>query len=350
MNRAIIFSDIHLHNWRQFSKVKNGYNTRMIVGIDVLKQIRLYATNKKIDFIFFCGDLFHNGSSLQPDLLEYLFDELRNWTKFNAYFLPGQHDYHALDGGINAVEPLRDYVTVLSGFKATEIGIQDKRLVAVPHRKNLTQQKLLMNNIEPGPGIFIGHFLLQEVMEADHVTYPVDCMSYSDLVQDMDHYFLGDYHNHVWIPDKKIMSVGVTHQHSFNECGYKYGFIDFDFDKGTYERIPIGAPEFVKAEVGKGTTWTAGNYYRITVKSEKEAELAEKAMKSVCLDLEYQVVFDGSEESKSNGDEPARIEDMHFTMNPEDIIKKYMDHLGVLENKELLEMGMSYIGKRVETA
>lgn len=344
IKRAIIFSDIHLHNWRQFSKVKNGYNSRMLIGVEVLEQIRLYAIKNDIETIFFCGDLFHNGSALSPDLLECLFSELREWRSLNAYFLPGQHDYHALDGGINAVEPLRDYVEVLSGFGASEFMVRDTRVVAIPHRKNLNQQKLLMNNIQPGPGIFLGHFLLQEIMEADNVTYPVECMSFSDLVQDMDYYLLGDYHSHVWIPDKRLMSVGVTHQHSFNECGYQGSFIDFDFENGTFERIPVRAPEFCKVEMGKGATWTKGNFYRISVKSEKEAELAEKSMQSICLDLEYQVVFDGSEESKGNGDEPVRIDDMHFTMNPSDIVKKYMEHLGVLENKELFEMGMNYIG------
>lgn len=58
--KIIICSDLHLFNYKNFSHINAGYNSRMLIGIDVLTQIRKYAVKNNIKNILFCGDMFDN--------------------------------------------------------------------------------------------------------------------------------------------------------------------------------------------------------------------------------------------------------------------------------------------------
>src|SRR5690349_2871410 len=60
MGKVLVFSDIHLHVWKNYSKIlDNGLNSRLVDGINVIKQIENYICNNSIDLVLFTGDFFH---------------------------------------------------------------------------------------------------------------------------------------------------------------------------------------------------------------------------------------------------------------------------------------------------
>jgi len=344
--RGIVFSDLHLGNFRPFSRIdKQGYNTRLMNGILVLRQIVDYAKKNRIELILFCGDLLDKGDKPTPDILELLVATFRMLIrcKIRMVCLVGNHDQASLNGLINIVSPFRDYVTVIDRVE-NDLEIVGLNVVGMPARRDMEDLKAELKkcpeNVPGKKGIFLGHFYCKEILEADvaGLSEKMECVEFSQLPQGFDYYFLGDYHRPVVVPELNLESVGAVMHHDFGDATRPQGhFIDIDFDTGEKKYIPVTAPMFVDVKDRKFPTKDdiPYDYYRVHVKDKKQRDKIQSK-----LDDSWNVKY--IFESQPKEAQELRV-DIDPTLTPMDAIQSYVEYLG--GSPELAQAGVDYFQK-----
>lgn len=274
--RAVIASDLHLDNWKEFSTDDGGYNSRLMHGIYALQQIRDYMNENKITYFLFLGDLFHRGHKIEPDILELAINILRNYRhdRLKVYGLVGQHDQANATGSINAVAPLKDYLRPFS--QACGFELEGVRFAVCPCRRGLRAQYEELAKIpEDEYDVFLGHFLVKQLIEKDGmetVIEAVDFKAVPDYLMNAKYWFMGDYH-----PKRdagKIVSVGAMIGHTFGDIDHVGRFIDMDFTTGERIDVDIDGPVFRDYEFDQFMDvldgLSSGDYYRIRIRSQEE--------------------------------------------------------------------------------
>ena len=91
--KAIIFSDLHTHNYKQF----NENHRRIDNCVNMVKYVFDYASENEIKLILFTGDLldqFANVSVVAINRLIHMFDECFNvYEDIEFLAIPGNHDF-----------------------------------------------------------------------------------------------------------------------------------------------------------------------------------------------------------------------------------------------------------------
>ena len=344
---VVVFSDIHLANWEEFMTIdpETGLNSRLIHGIQVLEQIRDYCVKHHIKAIFFGGDMFHSSKKLTPDMLEKAAEIIVDITQehhIDMFMLPGQHDHFAQDGLINALRPFKFFYQLMDSVGAWEVD-NKTQIISCPNRKDLDVQKENLKEcrqyVKKGiKNIFMGHFLLKEIKEADGVNYDTNEVEYGDLPKGCDLYLLGDYHPHVWLPKLKVCSIGGTMHHTFSSKKRgQGGFLDLDLDKMTFKRIEIEAPMFMSLGQGEKITkelFDQKNFYEVVVEDQQEEDCI-RAYLGEGWNVRYKPI-----EQEVAIDQENRM-DVTIDMSPEEVVKKYCEYLDV--DKEYVQRGLGYL-------
>lgn len=349
MSHAVVFSDIHLDNWDAFHRIDpgSGLNTRMLDGIRILEQIRDYCVKKKISLILFGGDMFHSSKHLWPDLLErflYLMWDITRNHGISIMALPGQHDHYAQDGMINALAPFRFLFTVMDRVDGwSPIGYPDINIISCPDRKNLYDLKDSLKAAQvhvdkKRKNIFMGHFLIKEIMKADGVQYEANNVEIADLPKGCDIYLFGDYHPHVFLQKQKMVSIGATGHHVFAPNNRPQGgFLDLDLETMTFKRIETNAPMFIKVSADEDFPgeYDPKNFYAIEVRdNQREARVRSG------LDETWNVSFPVISDEKEGDEEESRL-GLQISMAPEEVIARYCEYMG--KDLECFERGLSYL-------
>ena len=103
MSKALIFSDFHLHNWSYGSTYENGWNSRLLDQKNVCDQLIAAANSHNVDYVIFCGDLFHTHGKIEAgpmSVAAHLFSSL-NINNRKIVILVGNHD---LGREVNSVD------------------------------------------------------------------------------------------------------------------------------------------------------------------------------------------------------------------------------------------------------
>ena len=341
MSKIIVFSDIHIHAYPEFATYEYGYNSRLMDCIDILDQIWNYAVRNKIKDILFCGDFFHRSDSLTPEVIGltqaavygFYLDEL------NLIMIPGQHDYWR--GDITALACLPPYVTKpIGGYVLEHMGV---KLDFYLNKPTLDEQlEILSPQNALGPcrdykNIFVGHFLVKELLEKGLYNLDIPCVSFDDLPQGYDIYLLGDYHPHVYIQEKNLVSVGATHHHTFGSVKRGLGgFLVLDMDTIEFERVELHAPMFCDITPKEIREADPVNFYRVTVYSEEEKEKAVSEFKKRKIN-KYRIVLKREDEKVKEKDR----DEYKLHMEPENLLTLYLK-----EKKkpiEWLKVGKGYV-------
>jgi len=90
-----IFSDLHGHNFREFSYIRDdGINSRLYHQKEVMESINEYAQSIPLNAILFGGDLTHLKNNVDSQVVKVLMDSLERMARIcRVYLLPGNHDY-----------------------------------------------------------------------------------------------------------------------------------------------------------------------------------------------------------------------------------------------------------------
>ncbi len=349
--RFVAFSDVHLHNFSQFSKInEDKLNTRLVDSIHVINQIKNYCKNNGIEITIFCGDWFNNGSSLSPDIIAVTNYLLKDFPG-KLYMIAGQHDYLWKDGKWNAVQAI-SIPFDNANYVPDKISNNLMNIYVCQNVSPLEKQKEELKKIDEiftireddKYDIFIGHFLVKELIEKGSLRIPGNkVVSYEDLPKGFDLYLFGDYHEYVWLPDLKLLSVGSTHQHEFSpllENRDLGGFVDIKIDDKeiTCNRVALEAPKFVNLpskDVLVETTLNKDYFYRIYCENQDEVE----SIKSSYGDL-YNMTF--VVDKKDDMTNEKRM-DVKISHDPKDIMERYVDYMNA--DKNLINIGLEYLQK-----
>jgi DNA repair exonuclease SbcCD nuclease subunit len=221
--KILLFSDLHLHNWPQFSHTdpETGLNSRLVDQLTVLAQIRDVCEKEDIDALIFLGDLFHSRTKIDVDVLWAAHESCYQLSKAvpEFYILVGNHDQSTRDGSIHSLDGFRYFANVID---------EPKKLTVADHwagyfhpfTTDFDAFRKFCASIPPGEkNLFFGH---QGISEAD--------VSVKDLPSDRCRYvFMGHYHKHQWVRDN-VAYIGSPLQLDFGERTEQKGFLILDSD------------------------------------------------------------------------------------------------------------------------
>jgi len=247
MAKILIFSDLHLHNWSYGSTYHNGWNSRLRDQQDISDQIVNLANIHGVDFVVFCGDLFHTHGRVEAGPLTVasdLFSRLRKEVAKRSgkvYALIGNHDMGRetssvdwlTDVGINVVKD----VTYDSEMEAGFISYCDNEELFDARASILKKHELKYWFLHQGVKFLpVGSdFVIpNEFLTPDKLP----------LGQQFSLAFTGHYHSHKWATDT-IVVIGSPMQFNWADKGDTRGCIILDTFTNNWKFYPLKAPKFV---------------------------------------------------------------------------------------------------------
>jgi len=356
--KVLIFSDPHGHNYKEFSIIEDGVNSRLMDCVEVLMKIGESAKINEVDMIWFTGDLFHLKNNLDNKVIQLIMYEMKQLAeKYPLLLVPGHHDLYMWSSNPVLLEMLAkfsDQVVVVD----KPMWIKDSRFFNIPiyaepctrKIKELTDRiENLETNIQEGP-IFLAH---QDMLGMRYGGFVVDQGLDAELLSHKFRWsFIGHYHNRKEFKDEEfndnVISVGAPLQHNFGDVGESRGwwilhFSDHGFEHDRVEYIENDfSPQFVDVSVKEGDQdwmerridvggdFLQKNFFRIKIEG---AELPKGLERIKWKRISHTI-----------SGQARRRTTISFSDKKEDIIEKYVKaRAGDLDQKRLIEMGRKYL-------
>lgn len=258
----LVLSDIHLHNWSQFSHTtKDGTNSRLQQILDAISKAVAHLAELGGRDIVITGDMFHTRGNIKPSVLNPTFDLFRNICAHNirVHAIPGNHDLE----GIHS-DRLGNAITTLSGIDYFNVYdkptlLRDKHLFIPWFEDSQKILKYANEKVKHNPNLTLfTHVGLNGVVPAaiGNTVNP------KDFSEDFKYVFCGHFHNHVSF-DSRVFSVSALTHQTWSDVGSKAGYLIVYEDK--VEQFMTNAPRFI--DLNFTDTYTQpmvrGNYVRI---------------------------------------------------------------------------------------
>jgi len=259
MTKVILFSDLHAHPFKPYSKLlPGGINSRLQDSLDCISQIGEYAVNNDIDTVLFGGDLFHERKHVPTQTLNLVHKELCRMAAdgINLYMITGNHDQYDAEGVWDSLSVLRDSAIRVWDVGWHNIPVGDKKLavLAIPYIEDSERLKTVLDREALGrdpslPSIFFGHLGLNDAMAQNDFIYrnPVE-LSIKDLHPEcFDAGFIGHFHIHQGL-GHGFYYIGAPIQHNWADKGQDRGFIVYDIETKEAHRVLLDTPKFVEVD------------------------------------------------------------------------------------------------------
>lgn len=238
VRHALIFSDLHLHQWESWSTPTEEGPSRVVDQFNTLRQIYDYAIKNGITEIYFLGDFFHSRKALETSLLSmalnflsHLFQEAET---LRLYMIAGNHDFTG-DGKCFLSSIFRQYPKVTVCETSTSLS----SIAFLPWGTQLERF--------PEARIALGHIEVQGAWY-NEIMQEKKGVSVQSLLDRYELVFLGHYHMHQVITKDRIVVVGSTNRLTRGDQGVPKGFLDVDLDSGFWEFIPLETFDFPDLE------------------------------------------------------------------------------------------------------
>lgn len=361
MSKALIWSDLHIHNHKDRAD-------RLQNCIDVLNWVFDEAAKNDCDYIFFLGDLFHERAKI--DVKNYLktFEVFMNHMIRDAadrdmYLLVGNHDmYHKERWDVNSIKPFSAIPRVHIVEKPLQITLGGRKIDWMPHTDNPVKELNLLKQENGGAGdLLLGHMSVHGallnlcygtksdvIVEYDNDMIPVDAAVFDDWQMTL----LGHYHGSQMVSDK-VEYVGSPLELTFGEAFQEKHLIVLDLDTLEKKYIVndfspkhlIVTPKDIQDENYN----LNGNFVRLTVDSMTTKEL---------IDLKRTISQNHSVLSLDTKQKERRVEEdqtviqnaQAILLDIEQMLEKHMTERGVptgLDDKKLLTIGKRCLEKKI---
>lgn len=222
-NKVLFFSDLHLG-------VHQNSQTWHTIALEVAKWIKSVMIDKKLDTIFFAGDVFHDRHEIGVNTLhvaKLFFDEL---SDYKIHILPGNHDaFLSSTVEINSVEVLANK-NIFVYSKPTTLNINSKSVTFCPWKTDI-------ENLEPAD-MLIGHFeivnfKMTSTKVCDHGEESARLLAKSKAVV-TGHFHMRDHRKY---DDKYVLYLGSPYEMDFGDRGQQKGVSIIDFDNFEVEFV-----------------------------------------------------------------------------------------------------------------
>lgn len=269
--KMILFSDIHCHEWPEFSSTdrETGLNSRLVEAVRVIRRIAKECVKRNIKRVVFGGDLFHVRGLVRVPVLQAVDAALRDLEAVaEVVYLTGNHD-QADKEGIHAATSI---------FQHRYAGINNENRSKVINRYAVNRRE------ETGYFAYYAnpdkfrHDLREAYRKGARVLFvhagihgattgPRDFIPREEIAPDefkkFRIVFSGHYHKHQEI-GKNIVYIGAVMQHYRSEIGYRTGFVVYDLGSKEFEHVRIRTPQFVRWN-GDDSVMIEGNYVDATL-------------------------------------------------------------------------------------
>lgn len=359
MAKALIFSDLHLHNHKD--RVDRLHNC-----IDVLNWVFDEAAKNSCEYIFFLGDLFHERAKI--DVRNYLktFEVFMNHMIRDAadrdmYLLVGNHDmYHKERWDVNSVKPLSAIPRVHIVETPQQMVLGGRKIDWMPHTDNPVKELAALKKANGGAGdLLLGHMAVHgallnihfgtksdHIVEYDNDMIPVDAAVFDDWQMTL----LGHYHGAQMVSDK-VEYVGSPLELTFGEAFQDKHLLVLDLDTLEKEYICndfsprhlIITPKDIEHENYN----LDGNFVRITVDAMSHKDLID-LKRDISLNHKVLSLDTKQNERKANEDQIVMENVKAVLLDIEQMLKKYITERGVpegLSEDRLLSVGRKCLEK-----
>lgn len=344
--KVLFFSDLHAHNWSQFSRtLPGGRNSRLQAILDVVDRIAAYCEEHEISHCFMLGDVFHTRTKIDVEVFSstwLAFKRLSEKVK-HLVILRGNHDSYDAMGETHSLEAFREFAFVIDKPWIGDLdGIQ---VAAHPYTPNMEDWKIFSNFVSSQTDFFLFH---QGVSTGLVGAFNVAIKAEVDI-EDLPHtratYCLGGhYHKHQFMAPN-VAFIGSPIQHSFGERDEVKGFLVLEKqDTWTHEFVELertpkfkqfSNPKELKEALKEGFV-VEDNYVKLTCRPSQVTKCAD-TFPSIVLDVE-----------KSKKDQAPRI-NKELAADDNKLLSEFLKQnekkiksLG-LTAEELLPIGLSLL-------
>lgn len=281
-NPYAVMSDIHLHNWTQFSKVnEDGVNSRLQDILDAMEECIVDLRRVGGCDVVITGDLFHTRGVVKPSVFNPTFSFFEKWSKagINFHIIPGNHD---LEG--KSSDTIGNSMASLSAIRGVtvynEVTLVNERYLFIPWMEDAND---VLKTIQEYTDRYVNLEVFCHVGLDDVVPAKIgNTISPSKLLElDFKYVFCGHFHNHVRF-NNRVFSVGALTHQTWRDIGSLAGFILVDNAATRPLHKETKAPQFIQYETAKWIdTASKGNYIRATgfeISKEKAVEIRDYLM------------------------------------------------------------------------
>ena len=349
--KIVAFSDLHAHPFKNGFITEEGRNSRVDDAINVIRQVYEYASENKVSYVFFGGDLFDRRKSIDVDTFNQVHAAVAKGSELvSTIMIPGNHDQANKSGTIHALQrfnskqctTVHEPTWVKLNSTTALLGIpyvDDGRLIARAIKQKLAERPqwakkliLMLHYGIQGAKVSAADYVLPCELELAHLS-----PTYWDLILS-GHYHIGQQLG------KNFHYIGSAMQHRWDDAGFEKSFIEFDTDTWRINRIATVAPKFTVI-TGKTKDYEVDNsFVRIVRNYEIEEKnkllLNKKLEERGAISVEYRV------ERENNKGHEERI-DFSEGSGPlgiiEDYIKADVVERGELDTEKLLAIGKDLI-------
>lgn len=283
--RALVFSDVHVHAFRQFANYHQGDNSRRLEILSVLKDVLNYAVDRSngVDLIIIAGDLFHEKSKI--DVVSAVETcKLLSDVDLPILIASGNHDQTY--SGHSSMEILRGS----NRFVDTDFTDFGLRFKAVPYN-DFHSISRFVGEVD----VLVSH---GEVVGLGQ-DYPVDSdVHLRELMEMFRFSIIGHVHNLQMCVENKVLFPGALIPHNFGEpCNGMFWLVDFNDDGVIVNGNVIPHPVFRTIYIGsddalipnvqvfervEDVEFDNRDYYRVVVSSDGRitlpSEIADRAV------------------------------------------------------------------------
>lgn len=292
MNRFVVFSDLHLHQWSYGSTLINGRNSRLEGQVQVVKDIIKYCKERDIRQAFFCGDLFHT-STVTAEVSQAAYEAFKGFeeNKITLSILVGNHDQADSVGTMHALSGFKysKYIRVCDGAVHDGPVQRFERMCDAylyPFTNSKERLEAWLSRVSGGL-----LFLHQGVggVEVNSKGFTLNEILTPDMIPDsVIMAFTGHYHSHK-VVSKNLTIPGSTTQLNWGDEGEVRGWLDVAIDGGSIhdmQLVPANAPKFVTiTEAELNTPQGCPNLFDNFVRVESHGDYSPEDLKAAAEEL-----------------------------------------------------------------
>jgi DNA repair exonuclease SbcCD nuclease subunit len=256
-----IISDIHVHNWREFSKLdSDGVPTRLKDTLKPFQELRAYMKRNDLTTAFCAGDVFHKRNVIQTQSFNLAFNTVARFAQENLdlYMIPGNHDQTTKDGQLHSLQPMAEVAAVFSNPIEKDFG--DTTVVFMPFLDDAQATKDFLSRLQrPKKAkrfILLGHLGVNGAKAGPYEYKPLEQVSASDFPSCLDAVLLGHYHDRQVLQKAGngkplVRYIGAPLQHSREDEGSERGIMLFDTDTLKSSFLNLDLPKFVTVKASE---------------------------------------------------------------------------------------------------
>jgi len=271
--KLIICADLH-----------NGVGNRTSDCLWCLRMIREYAKKNSIGTVIIAGDFFHDRVSLNIDVLNAAYDEVRQAKQQGQHWItfPGNHDmFLKTSWQINSIHCLSEVMQVVEDYRVIKLGDRNFHILPFVHyeskyleyfteiEKKASKEDILLTHTGVMGATMNSCFLLKYWKEINFENSKFNTV------------FTGHFHCHQQV-GTKVWYPGSPIAFKFDEGMVPHGFIVFDTETNVVEFVktadasPDGykPPDFItipEGSLAENIKFVSGNHIRILWENEVTA-------------------------------------------------------------------------------